>query len=56
MTEKLIEQMTLDEAVAERDKWQKKIDEATGWGAALGAAAEFRDAAQKRIDQLERAK
>lgn len=53
MTEKSINLMTLSEARAERDRWQQEIDKATFWGAAVGAAAEFRDAAVKRIKQLE---
>lgn len=34
---------TLDQLRAERAYWQARIDEATGWGAAVGAAAGFRD-------------
>jgi hypothetical protein len=39
---KRFEDMTLAELHDERDHWQTKISEATGWGAALAAAAEFR--------------
>jgi hypothetical protein len=46
--------MTLAELHDERDYWQTEISEATGWGAALAAAAEFRDECDAWIDRRER--
>lgn len=42
MSSKPFSEMTLDELRAEHEHWDKKIREATGWGAAVGAADEFR--------------
>jgi hypothetical protein len=36
-----IRNQTLEQLTAERDYWQGKVDKATGWGAAVGAANEF---------------
>jgi hypothetical protein len=52
VSEKLIEEMTLEEAQSEYRKWDKKIAEATGWGAHLTAADEFRREAKLRILRL----
>ena len=38
-----VHHQTVRELKLERDYWQSKIDAATGWSAAVGAAAEFRD-------------
>jgi hypothetical protein len=51
---KRFEDMTLAELHDERDYWQTEISEATGWGAALAAAAEFRDECDAWIDRRER--
>lgn len=43
--------MTLDELRVERAYWDEKIVNAPRWGAALAAAAEFRDACDAWIKQ-----
>lgn len=46
---KLFKDMSLEELTAERVYWDDKIINATCWGAALAAAAEFRDECTKWI-------
>ncbi len=36
-----VQDQTLDQLRLERDYWQGKVDKATEWGAAVGAANEF---------------
>lgn len=50
---KRFEDMSIEELVAERDKWEKKIDEAPGWGAAVGAAYEFMQECERWIRRRE---
>lgn len=45
---------TIEQLEAERAHWQRKIDEATAWGAAVGAAAKFRDACDKWLARKKR--
>ena len=52
--DKAFKDMTLEELKAERDKWQKEIDTASGWGAGVSAALEFRDEANIWISRRER--
>lgn len=40
---------TLDQLYAERDYWDNRIKSATGWGAAVGAADDFRRACETWI-------
>lgn len=51
---KAFKDMTLEELKAEYDYWDRKILAATQWGAALGAAAEFRDECAGWIARRER--
>jgi len=41
--------MTDDELAAEREKWNRKIVDAPGWGAAVAAAHEFRDDCDREL-------
>lgn len=49
-----LHKQTLEQLIAERDYWQAKIEGATSWGAAVGAAAEFRDDCQLWIDRRQK--
>lgn len=44
MADKPFRDMTDDELLAEYIKWDEKIKNATGWGAAVGVAGGWRDA------------
>jgi hypothetical protein len=46
-------EMTLSELHAEKAHWDKVISEATGWGAALSAADEFRRGCERAIKHRE---
>lgn len=48
------EAATLAELREERDYWRAKLDEATGWGAAVGAANGFLEACEAWIRKRER--
>lgn len=43
--------MTIEELLAERDRWNHKIAAATSWGSALTAANEFRRACDREIER-----
>ena len=49
MSSKPFFEMTDDELRAEFDKWDQKVREATGWGAALMQAAKWRDASERLL-------
>lgn len=49
--DKPFREMTDDELQAEWQKWDDKISNATGWGAALSAADEFRTDAAREIQR-----
>lgn len=44
-----IRDLTDDELYAEWHRWDDKIKNATGWGGALTAAAEFRKAVEREL-------
>lgn len=57
MADKAFRDMTDAELRAEHDKWDSKIRNSTGWGAAVAAADEFRrecrrEAARRGLDVL----
>jgi hypothetical protein len=49
MADKNVRDMTNEELLAEYVKWRDKVASATGWGAALAAADEFRTDALREI-------
>lgn len=53
--EKPLTEMTMEELVAEHKMWDDKITGADSWGAAVGAAAEFRADCAREIRRRERA-
>ena len=62
MADKPFGEMTDAELRIEFERWDREVREATGWGAALAQAAEWRDACERLMrcrgiqrDQLEAA-
>ena len=43
------DKLEVPELIAERQYWNTKIESATGWGAALAAASDFRDACDAEL-------
>jgi len=41
--------LTLEQLIEERQYWNYKITSATGWGASLAAASEFRDDCDREL-------
>lgn len=55
MADKSFRDMTDDELMAERAKWNQKVVDAPGWGAAVAAAAGFRAGCDRELARRERA-
>lgn len=48
-----LDQQTVEQLKVEREYWDNEIRSATGWGAAVGVAHEFRSACDKWIARRE---
>ncbi|MBS9720213.1 MazG-like family protein [Tianweitania sp. BSSL-BM11] len=55
MADKPFREMTDEELAAERDRWDQKIKNASGWGAALAVADSFRRNCDRQIERRKRA-
>lgn len=53
MADKPLCEMSLEDLLAERARWNREIENATGWGASLAAAAEMRQACDVHIERLQ---
>ncbi len=51
MADKAFHEMTDAELRIEADKWDAKIRNATGWGAAVAAADSFRKQCERELDR-----